>query len=512
MKTLDRYILWSFITAVLLWLVVLLSLRVVVDLFVKLDEFAEESESAWATVVTALGYYVVWLPVFFQELGKVAIVFGALTTLYTMSRTNELTAMLASGQSLHRVIWPIVFSAMLLGGLNVINQEFVIPPLAPLLAIEPDEWAKKEQKALQIYLNTDATNSAWYSRRFEPSQGKMAAPAVVLREDVTNDQRPDFRGLGLISGTEARPGTLKLLWDTSERTAPPLLSGWDFQGGKLNCYGGKKPWPHDVNASRVPTNITGPAFETHLVEQLAVQGRTIPNVPDGKAVSVNWGTDAVSVPSMRDDVYGLALRAREFVLTRDPGGRTISLVHPQFIYRGGTDNRILAVLTAARAVWRPEGGPIIVVNDEGQKETAKAKFGHWHLVDGRLFCPSDLTPDELRMRQSSRWLDYLGARHLSELLTSGALPNVARRALVTKHIRFADPVNSLVLLLLVIPFILSRERNIKASAGLGILTGLMFYAIIYICRYVALDPTLAAWLPVMLFGPVSVVMLDAVKT
>jgi len=87
-----------------------------------------------------------------------------------------------------------------------------------------------------------------------------------------------------------------------------------------------------------------------------------------------------------------------------------------------------------------------------------------------------------------------------------------QRALLTKHIRFADPINNLVMLLLGRPFILSRQRNIKASAGLCLLMVGAFYAFMHVCRYTGLSPTLAAWLPVMLFGPVSVVMLDSVKT
>jgi len=87
-----------------------------------------------------------------------------------------------------------------------------------------------------------------------------------------------------------------------------------------------------------------------------------------------------------------------------------------------------------------------------------------------------------------------------------------RRALLIKHIRFADPINNLVMLLLGLPFILSRQRNIKASAGLCLLMVGAFYAFVHVCRYTGLSPTLAAWLPAMLFGPVSVVMLDSVKT
>ena len=69
------------------------------------------------------------------------------------------------------------------------------------------------------------------------------------------------------------------------------------------------------------------------------------------------------------------------------------------------------------------------------------------------------------------------------------------------------------MLLLALPFILSRERrDVKASASLCLLMVGAFYAFMHLCRYVGLPPSLAAWLPTMLFGPVSVLMLDSVKT
>jgi lipopolysaccharide export LptBFGC system permease protein LptF len=75
------------------------------------------------------------------------------------------------------------------------------------------------------------------------------------------------------------------------------------------------------------------------------------------------------------------------------------------------------------------------------------------------------------MRQNTRWLDYLSTSQLNTMLESGTLPNLARRAMLTKHLRFAEPFNSLILLLLVVPFMLSRERNLKASTLLGVAMG-----------------------------------------
>ena len=106
----------------------------------------------------------------------------------------------------------------------------------------------------------------------------------------------------------------------------------------------------------------------------------------------------------------------------------------------------------------------------------------------------------------------LGGLTPSTVGTISALPPWASVARSNLYVRFADPVNNLVMLLLGLPFILSRERNIKASALMCVLMVGAFFAFTYICRYMQIGPYGAAFLPIVLFGPVAVVMLDAVKT
>ena len=84
--------------------------------------------------------------------------------------------------------------------------------------------------------------------------------------------------------------------------------------------------------------------------------------------------------------------------------------------------------------------------------------------------------------------------------------------MLTLHIRVANPINNLVMLLLGLPFILSRLRNIKASAFLCLAVVGAFYVFVYFCRYLDIPPVWSAWLPTLVFGPVAVVMLDSIKT
>jgi len=65
-----------------------------------------------------------------------------------------------------------------------------------------------------------------------------------------------------------------------------------------------------------------------------------------------------------------------------------------------------------------------------------------------------------------------------------------------------------------------QNRNIFISAGLCLILCVVFFASIFACQYLGstpetseyISPALAAWLPVIVFGPISFVMFDAVHT
>ena len=85
-------------------------------------------------------------------------------------------------------------------------------------------------------------------------------------------------------------------------------------------------------------------------------------------------------------------------------------------------------------------------------------------------------------------------------------------AKLVRHTRFADFFNNIILLLVGVPFILSRERNIKSSAGLTVLVVLGVYVCIYLSRYVGLPAMLAGWAPIIIFGALAGFIVEAIKT
>src|SRR5262245_23784407 len=126
-KTLDRYILWAFITNYLIAMGVMIGLYVVLDLFVNLDEFTSvKSATTIETIKKIIDFYGYNLLVYFAQLAGSITLVAACFTFGRLQRTNELTAILASGTSLYRVATPVIAAALLLNGLWFVNQELLI--------------------------------------------------------------------------------------------------------------------------------------------------------------------------------------------------------------------------------------------------------------------------------------------------------------------------------------------------------------------------------------------------
>jgi lipopolysaccharide export LptBFGC system permease protein LptF len=126
---------------------------------------------------------------------------------------------------------------------------------------------------------------------------------------------------------------------------------------------------------------------------------------------------------------------------------------------------------------------------------------------------SDLRPKDLVLRQASQWIDFLSVRQMVQLERRGARnPRIAQ----AKHARFTQPLINMLLLLLGIPFFLTREpRPVLTSGAICVGVGGLFFAFSFVCQnliYSSSLPALSAWLPIIVFGPIVVVLLDSIRT
>ena len=83
--------------------------------------------------------------------------------------------------------------------------------------------------------------------------------------------------------------------------------------------------------------------------------------------------------------------------------------------------------------------------------------------------------------------------------------------------RLTRPLLGFIMVLMGLSVILrDQNRNVFISAGLCLLLCGLFFAAQFACKSLGdnefIAPALAAWIPVLIFGPLSVAMFDAIHT
>ncbi len=213
MKKLDRYIAKNFLTGYAIAFFVLIGMRIIIDLFVNLDEFTENLDklSTMGVIKNIFNYYLLNSLLYFRDFSGMITVVAASFSFGKMIRSNELIAIMASGVSLKRTIWPVIFLALILTGVLVIDQEMAIPSLADKLARGHQDIPGQE--SYRVRFITDAKGSLIFSQRFDVETSTLYNPTILLRNETS------------------RPGT----WEVTARidSGKAVL---DNQTGKWQLY------------------------------------------------------------------------------------------------------------------------------------------------------------------------------------------------------------------------------------------------------------------------------------
>jgi lipopolysaccharide export system permease protein len=133
----------------------------------------------------------------------------------------------------------------------------------------------------------------------------------------------------------------------------------------------------------------------------------------------------------------------------------------------------------------------------------------------RQIITSSLTPEQLDLILSKKAIDYLSYSQVAKL---SQFPAEANKALLEKimHLRVTQPLMNLILLLIGIPFLLTREPNRLVINMLfcTAVSGFIFIAtfVMFQLGGTHIAPLWAAWLPVLVFGPFALVMMDTIHT
>ncbi len=138
-KHIDWLLVKGYVKAYIVCLISLLSLYIVVDLFMNLDEFTAHHHGTLDVAKHIASYYGYRMTKFFDQLCEPIVLLSAMFTIAFMQRHNELLPLLSAGMSTRRVVLPVLVSAWIMLSLAVANGELLIPRVAHHLAMEKDD-------------------------------------------------------------------------------------------------------------------------------------------------------------------------------------------------------------------------------------------------------------------------------------------------------------------------------------------------------------------------------------
>ncbi len=124
MKILDRYIILKFLSTFIFSIILIISIAIVIDLTEKIDNFIEKEAPFRAIVVD---YYFNFIPYFTNLFMFLFIFISVVFFTSKMAGRLEIIAMISSGISFRRIMYPYFISAFILAILSFTLSNFIIP-------------------------------------------------------------------------------------------------------------------------------------------------------------------------------------------------------------------------------------------------------------------------------------------------------------------------------------------------------------------------------------------------
>ena len=137
MKRLHKYIIGKFLGTFIFSTVLIMSIAVIFDLTEKLDDFFENQVSGKEII---FDYYLNFIPYYMNMFSPLFIFISVIFFTSKLAGDSEIIAILASGVSYHRLMWPYFVSALLLFVFSFWMTGYVIPPASEKMLTFQDKY------------------------------------------------------------------------------------------------------------------------------------------------------------------------------------------------------------------------------------------------------------------------------------------------------------------------------------------------------------------------------------
>ena len=188
MKIIDRYVLGMFVKNYLISFMVLIGMYVALDMVFN---FANLTQTLpWTENITLLrvvydiaDFYFYKGFFFFVHLSGMIAVVAAAFTVVRLSRFNEMTALLAAGTPLYRVIMPVILAGVVLNVILLpIDQEVIIPKMIPKLMRDHGDVHEATIRMFPVHMMEDTRGGLFNAALYSPP--KPNSPAKIQYLDV----------------------------------------------------------------------------------------------------------------------------------------------------------------------------------------------------------------------------------------------------------------------------------------------------------------------------------------
>ncbi|MDQ7781010.1 MAG: LptF/LptG family permease [Planctomycetota bacterium] len=178
MTILDKYVLRTFLPALLAAAAMLIFMFVLVDFLQRADKFMKlASDEVWGA---AAEYYLYRVPGIFVKMAPMIALAAAMLTVVRFLRTHEHTAVAAAGISLQRLLLPVFLCLGLLMAFSMLAEEFIIPACGRrMVSSETRLERDKEYGAHQV---ADGLGNAFRMEGFDARANRMREVMVNIMD------------------------------------------------------------------------------------------------------------------------------------------------------------------------------------------------------------------------------------------------------------------------------------------------------------------------------------------
>ena len=196
---LDLYIIRKFLGTFFFAIVLIISITIVFDFSEKIDNFIDK-EAPFKAVI--LDYYVNFIPYFANLFSALFTFVSVIYFTSKMAYDTEIIAILSSGISFKRMMFPYFISALIIGIFSFFLSNFVIPPANAKRLDFTETYLKKRfinkernihrqiEPGLFIYMtNFETSSKIGYKFSLEKFEGKQLVSKLTSRSIKWNKEK-----------------------------------------------------------------------------------------------------------------------------------------------------------------------------------------------------------------------------------------------------------------------------------------------------------------------------------